>query len=340
MVREQRLPVDARLRRAYINGFCGEIFDFEIKTAVATNHFFCAEIKDSLGKASEAEREWTKAFELFTMPDMEFGIEALNFVNSYIDRQLDLNRLDSWHAAKIVHNTIDFSINEYCRLSFHIIDHFRRAARFCLHAANFAKGLKYMQQCVDICKACVVRGTVNGTSFLAAGTVLSNFVLRLYQKLSQSLGDLGNLHALNRDLQAALTAHRESISVASVAFRIDAIRGPSTDASFRMIFEYQAISQEAIASIVDYPDGAEANKKLERVIRRTLAKKERVAYRRQSLKFREQLVVLLNLTAGKQCGHCKNRTTKLRVCSCCKSAYYCNIKHQKLEWKHHKLKCC
>eukprot|EP01084_Bolivina_argentea_P158054 275363_1 len=52
--------------------------------------------------------------------------------------------------------------------------------------------------------------------------------------------------------------------------------------------------------------------------------------------------VLKNLVTCKQCNYfkCKAKDQKLATCSQCKSVYYCNRKHQKIDWKiKHRFEC-
>ncbi len=51
--------------------------------------------------------------------------------------------------------------------------------------------------------------------------------------------------------------------------------------------------------------------------------------------------VLKNCMRLKQCGNdrCNRKDILLRMCKRCKNAYYCGKKHQKSDWKNHKLIC-
>ena len=323
----QKLPKDARMRRAYLRAAC-EDGNADIRNVIAKNYLYSAMISDNIGISSR--QAWAKAFELFTAPGMKFTIEMMNFTNCYTDQLLKLNRVDHATAAKIAWRTIGFSAQEFGKLSFEAIDIYRRAAIYCIYAGRFVKGIKLMQQCVDICKQCLVGEAVHSTRLEEFNR--SNFEARVHEMMSQSLNDLGEFHLLNLDLDAALQAHRESVIVAEIVLRMQPAGAPN-------LCWWTASSIKAVSKIVQNPGVVRADKAKERKQNKRNAKIKRVIIWLQAKEYSQQVVVLLNMAAMRQCAHCKGRANKLQMCSRCKNAFYCNKRHQKMHWEQHRLKC-
>ncbi len=53
----------------------------------------------------------------------------------------------------------------------------------------------------------------------------------------------------------------------------------------------------------------------------------------------KELRIFQNLWGRKECKVCKKKSQVLKWCSRCQSIYYCGKKHQKRDWKVHKLYC-